>query len=266
MKAFTIDMGKCTGCYCCQLACKDEHVGNDWGSYSKAQPDTGQFWGKLNEYVRGQVPQVKMSFVFIPCQHCVDAPCVSDCPVDDACYTREDGLIVINPNKCTGCALCVTSCPYGVIYFNQDLNIAQKCTGCAHLVDAGVNYSPRCADACPHEAIKFGDESSLDRTGTETLYPEYGLTTRVYYKNLPKRFVAGTVYDPSTEEVVIGATCAISGVAGTFTTTTDKFGDFWINELAKGEFTLTITNGSKSKTINGNTITGDVGLGDIALQ
>ena len=44
MKVFAIDLSVCNGCYCCQIACKDEHVANDWTPYAKPQPDTGQFW------------------------------------------------------------------------------------------------------------------------------------------------------------------------------------------------------------------------------
>jgi NAD-dependent dihydropyrimidine dehydrogenase PreA subunit len=159
------------------------------------------------------------------------------------------------------------ACPYGVIYFNENLFIAQKCTGCAHLVDRGWPISvPRCMDNCPTEAIQFGEESALSISDTETLHPEYGTNPRVHYTELPKRFVAGTVYDPSTNEVVIGATCSISGAAGTANATTDEFGDFWLNGLGEGEFTLTITSDSKTKTITGDTTEGDVGLEDIALS
>jgi tetrathionate reductase subunit B len=64
VKAFVIDVTRCNGCYQCQIGCKDEHCGNDWSPYAKPQPDTGQFWGKMNEYVRGNTPQVRMSYVF----------------------------------------------------------------------------------------------------------------------------------------------------------------------------------------------------------
>jgi Fe-S-cluster-containing dehydrogenase component len=115
MKAFVIDVEKCSGCYCCQIACKDENCGNDWTPYSKPQPDVGQFWGKLNEYERGQTPQVKVSYIFIPCQHCVNAPCIDACSIG-AIYTRDDGLVIINPTECTGCQNCMAACPYGAIY------------------------------------------------------------------------------------------------------------------------------------------------------
>ena len=62
MKAFVIDVGICNGCYACQIACKDEHVGNDWTPIAKPQPDTGQFWLKLTEHIRGTVPKVKMHY------------------------------------------------------------------------------------------------------------------------------------------------------------------------------------------------------------
>jgi Fe-S-cluster-containing dehydrogenase component len=265
MKAFVIDVSRCCGCYECQIGCKDEHCGNDWMPYAKPQPETGQFWMKMNEYERGAIPQLKIAYIPVLCQHCEDAPCIPACPVEGGIYTRDDGLVIIDPKKCTGCQNCVDACPYGAIYYNEALQLAQKCTGCAHLLDRGYPIDvPRCVDNCPVEAIQFGEESELDLTGTETLHPEYGLTTRVHYKNLPKRFIAGTVYDPGAKEVVIGATCTLSG-DGTGTATTDDFGDFWFEGLNVGTFTLKIEGGGKTKTISDISTEKDVALGDIAL-
>jgi len=53
VKVFIVDVSRCIGCYACQISCKDEHCANDWMPYAKPQPDIGQFWGKVNEYVRG---------------------------------------------------------------------------------------------------------------------------------------------------------------------------------------------------------------------
>lgn len=264
MKAFVIDVSKCSNCYQCQIACKDEHCGNDWTPYAKPQPETGQFWGRIEEYERGKTPHVKVASIFIPCQHCIDAPCIDDCKVG-AIYTRDDGLVIINPKTCTGCQLCIMACPYDCIFYNAQLHLAQKCTGCAHLIDRQAVFAPRCADVCPHELIEFGEDNDLDLSGTETYHPEYGLTTRVHYKNLPKRFIAGTVYNPDTKEVVIGAQCKLSGAAGNSSIVTDAFGDFWFEGLAKGEFTLVISDDGKSQTIVGDTTEKDIGLGDIAL-
>jgi hypothetical protein len=52
MQVFTVDLSLCNGRYCCQIACKDEHVGNDWSPYAKPLPDTGQFWLGISEYDR----------------------------------------------------------------------------------------------------------------------------------------------------------------------------------------------------------------------
>jgi Fe-S-cluster-containing dehydrogenase component len=269
MKAFVINVNKCTGCYCCQIGCKDEHCGNDWTPYAKPQPEWGQFWIKLNEIERGQIPQVKVSYIPILCQHCVDAPCIQACPIEGALYTRDDGLVIIDPKKCTGCRNCIDVCPYDAIFYNDALALAQKCTGCAHILDRGWPITePRCVDNCPHGAIVIGEESALSNSmvGSETLHSEYDLTTKVHYIGLPKRFVAGTVYDSTNNEVVIGATCTLTGIAGSAETTTDVFGDFWIEDLKEGDFTLTIASGSTSKTITGSTVDGDIGLGDVDIN
>ncbi len=269
MKAFIIDVGICNGCYCCQIACKDEHVGNDWTPIAKPQPDTGQFWLKQNEFVRGTVPKVKMYYRPQLCMHCDDAPCIKACAVE-AIYKRDDGLVIINPEKCTGTKNCVDACPYGVIYFNEDLNIAQKCTGCAHLIDNGWK-EPRCVDACPTGALKFGEESEFKAliAKAEVMKPESGAKPRVYYLNIPKKFIAGTVYDPKAKEVVIGATCTLSGpkAGKKATATTDGFGDFWFEGLADGKYSLKIeAKGFAAKSFDNISTEKDVNLGDIPLS
>jgi tetrathionate reductase subunit B len=269
MKVFVIDVSHCNGCYCCQLACKDEHCGNDWMPYAKPQPDTGQFWGRLDEHVRGTTPKVKVAYVFVPCQHCKDASCIEACK-PGAISRRPDGMVIIDPKKCTGCRNCLDAkaCQYGVIYFNDTLNLAQKCTGCAHLLDRGWTQ-PRCADNCPHDSIKFGEESELSEliAKAEVFHPEYGLKPRVYYIGLPKRFVAGTVYDPVKKEIVKGAVCTLTGEGGPFTAVTDGFGDFWFEGLKVGNFSLKIeASGFAAKKINKISTEKDANLGDIPLS
>ena len=137
-KVMIIDVAKCNGCYNCQIVCKDEHVGNDWTPIAKPQPDTGQFWTHVQEITRGSVPKVKMAYMHSICQHCDDAPCMKACTAK-AIYKRADGIVIIDPTKCQGHRNCLDACPYeGVIFFNWDLNIAQKCTFCAHLLDRGL--------------------------------------------------------------------------------------------------------------------------------
>lgn len=61
MKVLVIDITKCNGCHNCQIACKDEHVSNDWTPYAKPQPLIGQFWTKVIDVERGTVPKVKVN-------------------------------------------------------------------------------------------------------------------------------------------------------------------------------------------------------------
>lgn len=268
MKTFVIDVSKCVGCYSCQLACKDEHVGNDWMPYAKPQPDTGQFWMKIQETERGNIPQVLVSYVPTLCQHCDDAPCITACK-PGAIYRRPDGLVLIDPAKCTGCKLCLNAdaCPYGFIYFNQDLNLAQKCTGCAHLLDQGWK-TPRCVDNCPTNALQFGEDSVFTNVIGKAgkLKPEYKLKERVYYQNLPQKFIAGCVYDPTKKEVIEGATCTLTGEGVTVTQKTNAWGDFWFEDLKVGTYSVKIEAAGKTKTISNISTAKDVGLGDIALS
>jgi tetrathionate reductase subunit B len=265
-KVFVFDTSVCNGCYCCQLACKDEHCGNDWTPYAKPQPDTGQFWLKLHEYVRGTIPKVKVHYVPTLCNHCDDGACMAACPIEGAIQKREDGLVVIDPEKCTGCMSCVSVCSSHAIFMNEGLQIAQKCTGCAHLLDAGWK-EPRCVDACPTGALRFLEEAAavelIERA--EMLHPEEE-NPRVFYLNIPRRFIAGTVYDPVEKVVVRGAKCTLTGPELVTTATTDGFGDFWFEGLATGTYSLEITAaGFPSKRFDTVSIGEDVNLGDVPL-
>ena len=266
MKAFLIDLNKCVGCYDCQIACKDEHCGNDWSPYAKPQPDTGQFWLRMNETEHGARPHVKVSYVPVMCQHCDNAACIEACD-QGAIVKREDGLVLLLPDKCNGCGKCAEACPFDAIFMNAELGIAQKCTGCAHLVDRGYPIStPRCVDNCHMDVITFGEESELDLADTEMLHHGYGMKTRVYYRGLPKTFVAGKVYDPVEEEVIIGGTARLASADQTWVARTDAFGDFWIRDVPDGTYTLSIQGGGKSTTMELEVAGKSIGLGNIPLS
>jgi tetrathionate reductase subunit B len=268
MKVFVFDASICNGCYNCQIACKDEHCSNDWTPYAKPQPETGQFWLKLSETVRGSVPKVRVHYQVALCNHCDEAPCIESCKVEGAIYKREDGLVIIDPEKCTGCGDCYTACPYQVIFMSDDLGIAQKCTGCAHLLDSGEWTETRCTDACPTGALKFMEESDAQELIAEAqiLLPENGTKPRVYYLNIPKKFIGGTVYDPVAKEVIIGATVTVTGSGVEKAVTTDGFGDFWFEDLETGSYNVRITaDGYPEKIFAGVSTEKDVNLGDIPL-
>lgn len=268
MKVFVIDVAKCNGCYGCQLVCKDEHCGNDWTPIAKPQPDTGHFWMKMNETVHGSVPKVKIEYVAKPCMHCDNASCMK-AVTDGSVYKRPDGLVIIDPEKAQGKKELVAACPYGTIYWNEALQIPQKCTGCAHLVDEGK--LPRCVDSCAVDAIKFGEEEEFRDliAQAEVMQPEMGLKPRVYYLNLPKFFIAGEVYDPAADEILEGAeitlTETISGK--TWTEKTDDFGDFWFRRLEVGKYSLKVTiDGYKSYEMNDIQADKSLNIGSIALS
>jgi tetrathionate reductase subunit B len=269
-KALIINYDICNGCYNCQVACKDEHVGNDWTPYAKPQPATGQFWMKITDMVRGTVPKVRVTYLHDICQHCDEAPCVPACKAQ-AIYKRDDDIVIIDPEKCRGHRNCLDACPYRVIYFNWDLNIAQKCTMCAHLLDDGWK-EPRCVDACPTGALKFGEEEDLkDEIGrSEILHPEFEAKPRVYYIGLPKSFVAGAVYSPEEDECIQDAVATLtdSDTGEKFTVKTDNFGDFWFEDMKVDHtYSLRIEKSEYSpQEIHDIRTAKDVNVGDIELH
>lgn len=239
MKVFVYDLDKCNGCHNCQIACKDEHVENEWLPYAKPQPDTGQFWCKVEEEVCGRTPHVRVRYLPTQCNHCDEAPCMKNC---DALYKRDDGLVILDPEKSKGKKEIVDSCPYGAIYWNDELEIPQKCTGCAHLLDDGWAV-PRCVDACCTGALRFGEEEEFaeELKNAVVLQPELGTSPRVYYLNMPKRFVAATVVDIDEDEVVEGAEVILQRASDgevVLSSRTDEFGDVWLENVEPESYTM----------------------------
>jgi Fe-S-cluster-containing dehydrogenase component len=244
-----IDLALCNDCNCCFMADKDEFTGNDWAPFSVAQPWEGARWIEIERKERGQFPQIQVVHRPSTCMHCDSAPCADAAP-DGAVYKREDGIVIIDPAKAKGRRDLVDACPYGAISWNEQANVAQKCTGCAHLIDAGW-VKTRCSQACPTGAMTFvqvDDAEMADLAAKEALEvycPELGTAPRVYYKNLyrwSKVFIAGSAYFADGGDCAEGCevTVAKSGaVVGT--ALTNSFGDFLVDKLDAGtEYTVTI--------------------------
>jgi Fe-S-cluster-containing dehydrogenase component len=269
---FVIDITRCDGCYNCFLACKDEHCENDFPGYAAPQPMTGQYWLKMTERERGQFPKVKVAYTAIPCMHCQNAQCIS-AAADDAVYRRKDGIVIIDPVKAKGQKQIVSACPYRVIYWNEALQLPQKCTMCAHLLDQGWK-EPRCVEACPTRAIKFGDlddpnseVAKLVASGkTEVIHPEFGMKENVSYIGLPKRFVAGSVVFGDIDECAEGIVVDLEGDGQSRTTKTDNYGEFEFEGLPENtRYTVNIkAAGYKPQKIEASTVN-DQYLGYIIL-
>jgi Fe-S-cluster-containing dehydrogenase component len=268
-----IDLDKCTGCYNCFLACRDEHYGNDFLPIASAQPFTGHFWMQITERERGKYPKVKVSFIPKPCMHCDDPPCAKP-STNGAVYKRPDGIVIIDPEKSAGQKEILSSCPHRVIFWNEEKNIPQKCTLCAHLIDQGWQ-EPRCVEACPTGALLFGDlsdpKSEISRLWTskktEMLCPEFELKPRVKYRGIPRRFVAGTVLLKDRNECAENAKVTLTGRGKKETLKTNNYGDFEFEGLGEGEaFKVKLEySGYAPQLFDVQTKT-DIYLGDIFLK
>lgn len=250
-----VDVALCHDCNNCFLACKDEFVGNDFPPYSAAQPWSGHRWMNIDRKERGQYPMVQVAYLPQPCMHCDDAPCLTS---DGAVYKREDGLVIIDPVKAKGRKEIVDSCPYGAIYWNEESELPQKCTGCAHLLDDGWKET-RCTQVCPTGALSFvmaEDEEMAEKAVAERLeahQAQLGTRPRVWYKNYhrwAKSFLGGTLAYKDTDDCAEGATIVLSqGGEKLAETTSNNYGDFIFDALLPGTYELTISaEGYKSLT------------------
>jgi Fe-S-cluster-containing dehydrogenase component len=236
-----IDIAKCEDCNNCFLACKDEHVDNDFPPYSVSQPRHGHRWIDLITRERGQCPTIDVANFPLPCQHCDNAPCIKKAK-EGAVYKMNDGIVIIDPVKAVGQKEIVSSCPYGAIWWNQEKNIAQKCTLCAHLLNDGWK-EPRCVQSCPTGSlriVKVEDAQMpelIKQEGLEVFHPEYKTQPRVYYKNLYrylKCFIGGTVafaHDGITDCAEGASVALFQGSQKIGECLTDNYGDFKFDRL-----------------------------------
>ena len=205
--------------------------------------------------------------------HCEDAKCIGAAE-NNAVYRRPDGIVVIDPVKARGQKQIAASCPYRVIEWNEQEQLAQKCNMCAHALDAGEK-EPRCVESCPTNAIVFGDlddvtsdiSKVLKQNATEVLHPEFNLKEKVRYIGLPKRFIAGTVVFTDNNECAHNVEVELSSKKETIKTRTNMFGDFEFEGLEAGQmFSLRISQpGYKEKKVRCSTTT-DIHIGEIFLN
>lgn len=206
--AMVLDLRRCIGCSACTIGCKAENI-----------LPPGVVYRPVMDEEFGTYPRVTRRFTPRPCMQCDNPPCTSVCPVT-ATYKREDGIVVVDYNKCIGCRYCITACPYnartadfGDTYTEgtpqvQDYELrpsfeynkkwprkrgkspignARKCHFCIHRIEVGL--LPACVSTCIGGATYFGDNNDTDslvseliaRPNIATLKPELGTKPKVYY-------------------------------------------------------------------------------------
>jgi len=243
-----IDSDNCMSCYNCFMACRDEHCGHS-SKLSAPQPHEGQKWIDIREWERGNDNRrVKTASVPTPCSHCADPACMKAAAPGEV-YIRDDGIVIIDPVKAKGRKAIAGACPIGAVYWNKELELPQKCTMCAELLDEGY-AQPRCVGACPNGALVFGDlddpESEASRRiagGRVTVLPGLeGAAANVVHLNIPTIFLAGSVYtedDEAAGNAVVTLTDKNSGEKRTVSA--NFFGDWefeWLDKGAAYELTI----------------------------
>jgi formate dehydrogenase iron-sulfur subunit len=194
---FFTDTTVCIGCKACEVACKEWNLlpadGDlEWHeSYDNTAELSATSWRHVKFVERFETPMPpppltdagefdirallaepkvgQWHLMSDSCKHCVDAPCLNSCPTGAIVHT-EFSSVLVQPDICTGCGACVTSCPFGVVATSEIDGHAHKCTLCYDRISDGL--TPACAKACPTQSIQFGRISELKqraRDRVETL-------------------------------------------------------------------------------------------------
>jgi len=270
-----VDVAECTNCNLCTLAAMDEYVDNDFPGYSAPMPKHGHKWIDILQKERGQIPTIDIAYVPTLCNHCDNAPCVAK--GGGAVTKRADGIVLIDPVKAKGRKDLVESCPYGHIWWNEELKLPQAWTFDAHLIDQGWKQT-RGQQSCPTGAMRavcVEDEEMAQlarQQNLEVIKPELGTKPRVYYKNLWRYascFIAGSVSAKAKGVVdcVEGAIVRlVKDGAPVAEAVTDNYGDFKFDKLTEesGDYVVEIVSGKTKKRVDAR-LGASVSLGEIRL-
>jgi Fe-S-cluster-containing dehydrogenase component len=271
-----VDVTECTNCQLCTLATMDEYVGNDWPGVAAPMPRHGHRWIDILQKERGQAPMIDVAFVPTMCNHCDDAPCIK-ADKSGAIKKRADGIVIIDPVTAKGRKELVNACPYGHIWWNEELQIPQAWPFDAHLLDQGWRQT-RGHQACPTGAMRVlkiedADMARMVREqGLEVMRPELASKPRVYYRNLwryTKCFIGGSVSREANGAIdcVEGASVRLlKDNVQVSATTTDNYGDFKFDRLDEnsGRYTVEVSSSGLKKTIETN-LGPSISLGEIRI-
>ena len=202
-----IDLDTCVGCHACAVSCKEWNTGGYPAPLTDQDPYgaevTGTWLNRIHSYeLEAEVGGEPGRTVYFPrsCLHCDNAPCVTVCPTGASFKRAEDGIVLVDEDKCFGCGLCAWACPYGAREMDQGTGTMKKCTLCVdRITDESLEEAarlPACVQACPASARHFGDLADPDSTvsrlvaerGGYDLMPEMDCApTNKYLPQRPRR-------------------------------------------------------------------------------
>ncbi len=160
------DASSCTGCKACQAACKDHNDLPAGILWRRVYEVSGGGWARAGAAWRHDVFAWNLS---MSCNHCERPVCAEVCPTG-AVQRREDGVVLLDSDKCMGCRYCEWACPYGAPRFDAAQGVMTKCDLCADRLEEGL--APSCVAACPMRALDFGSrEEMAGRCGEAAGFP-----------------------------------------------------------------------------------------------
>jgi sulfite dehydrogenase (quinone) subunit SoeB len=206
-----IDLDVCVGCHACVVACKEWNTGGYGSALSDQDPYgahvSGAWLNRVHTYevspgkgegqTIGEAGGARVVHFPKSCLHCDDAPCVTVCPTGASYKRAEDGIVLVDEDKCIGCGLCAWACSYGAREMDLAAGVMKKCTLCVDRIYnetlAEEDRVPSCVRTCPTNARHFGDlgdpasdvSQIVAERGGFDLMPEQG--TRPVNKYLPPR-------------------------------------------------------------------------------
>ncbi|MBS0558130.1 MAG: 4Fe-4S dicluster domain-containing protein [Proteobacteria bacterium] len=217
-----IDLDICVGCHACAVACKEWNDGGQFGPLPDANPygaePLGVWFNRVHTYeIEPKEKGAPAMTVHFPrsCLHCETPDCVTVCPTGASYKRAEDGIVLVDEDKCIGCKLCSWACPYGAREYSEQRGTMQKCTLCVDRIYnesfEEIDRQPACVMACPTRARHFGDLGDADSAvsklvaerGGYDLMPEMGYKpVNKYLPPRPRRDGCAAEPTPAQEEKV----------------------------------------------------------------
>jgi formate dehydrogenase iron-sulfur subunit len=157
MFAILVDITKCTGCEKCVVACVEKNNLNlEKSQFDRITSKDGLSANRLLSLKKVETGH----YARLSCMHCVEPACVSACLVGGITKST-DGPVIYDPDKCIGCRYCMLACPFHIPRYewNETKPFMIKCNLCYDRIQ--VNEKPACVDACPNNAIIFGERDEI---------------------------------------------------------------------------------------------------------